>query len=137
MRSYRWAEPARSVRPGTDCLTGALRIAHAYSNGNIHGDSDGYRYSHSYGDVYIHAYTDGDSDVDTYSNNSAYAYGYSHGHSYRNVHARQPTANLQRRCLRVHHDGSGVRSCQARPTSASTATTAVVSIHLPFPGHAV
>ena len=65
MRSYRWAEPARRFRPGTDCLTGALCIAHAYTN--THGGSDGYRYRyrHSYGDVYIHAYTDGHSDVDT------------------------------------------------------------------------
>ena len=52
MRSYRGAGPARSLRPGTEWLTGALCIAHAHSNTDIHRDSHSNSYSHSH--LYTH-----------------------------------------------------------------------------------
>jgi hypothetical protein len=84
VRYHRWPEPAGRVRPGAEWLTGALRIALADSNTNIHPDShsnsyghshlythpNGYIYSHSYGDIHLHTYRDCHCD----SNGHAYAY---------------------------------------------------------------
>ena len=90
MRYHRWPEPAGRVRSGTECLTGAVRIAHAYSDANIHLNSNGYChshlyayfngyiYSHSYGDIHLHTYRNshGDSYCDSYGHADLHAYSH-------------------------------------------------------------
>jgi hypothetical protein len=76
-----------------------LRIAHAYSNTNIHPDIHGYSYIHG------HDYSYGHGNSHRYC--AADAYGYSHFHTYPDGHSdsyadRDGNVNLHA-VLHVHH----------------------------------